>query len=78
MFAGVPVVAEKKGGIREQILHRRTGFLCENAKDFRHYIEALYADEDLYREISRNAREEAVARFGLQVCRRQLFRVLSQ
>lgn len=78
MFAGVPVVAEKIGGIREQIVHGKTGFLCNTADDFTDYIEALYYKEDLYREISRNAREHAVANFGLEVCRRNLLHLLTE
>jgi glycosyltransferase involved in cell wall biosynthesis len=77
MFAGIPVVAEKKGGIREQIVDGKTGFLCENEGDFTKCVEALYFDEGLYQEISRNAREHAKANFGLRICRENLLHLLS-
>lgn len=76
MFAGVPVVAEKKGGIREQVIHGKTGFLCETRDDFKNFIEALYQDECLYREISRNAREHAMANYRLEICREGLLNLL--
>jgi len=77
MTAGVPVVAEAKGGIRDQIEHGRTGFLCRTSSDFKQYVEGLFSDESLYRRISCTARAHAVANFGLAACRRDLLRLLA-
>ncbi len=76
MFAGVPVIAEKRGGIREQIIHGETGFLCETAEDFARYALLLRTDENLYRRIGMQAREFAIAHFGLEQSRKHLLECL--
>ncbi|HAW59316.1 MAG TPA: hypothetical protein DCX03_09965 [Bacteroidales bacterium] len=77
MFAGVPVVAERKGGIREQIIHGETGFLCETPNEFAHYVWQLSANPGLYEAISKNAREYAVEHFGYRVSRNNLLNLLN-
>ncbi len=76
MFAGVPVIAEKRGGIREQIIHGETGFLCENAEEFSRYAQLLRTDSDLYRRIGSQAREFAITHFGLKPSRKRMLELL--
>ena len=76
MFAGVPVIAEKRGGIREQIIHGETGFLCETPDDFPKYARLLCLDDILYRRITSQARAFAITNFGLEASRKNLFGLL--
>jgi glycosyltransferase involved in cell wall biosynthesis len=77
MFAGVPVIAEKRGGIREQIIHGETGFLCETSDDFARYALMLRTDETLYRRIGSQAREFAIAHFGREPSRKRMLELLA-
>jgi len=65
LASGVPVVATAVGGIPEQVAHGRTGCLVPpgDADDMARAITHLLADEAKRREFSRQAREDAVARF---------------
>ncbi len=56
MAAGVPVVAENRGGWREMIHHGRTGYLCDTDDQFAYYAARLAYDETHRLEISRQAR----------------------
>ncbi|MEM7184787.1 MAG: glycosyltransferase [Spirochaetota bacterium] len=42
MALGVPVIGVNSGGLRETILHNRTGWLCEEPLDIRKLIQAIY------------------------------------
>lgn len=74
--AGIPVVAEAKGGIRDQIVHGVTGFLCESNADYIEYVELLYRDIELYWKISTQAREYAAKHFSLISYRRRVLELL--
>lgn len=76
MFAGVPVVAEARGGVREQIVHGKTGFLCNTAEEYKKWIESLFFDEALYRKISHEARQYAKEHFSLAESRHNLLSLL--
>jgi len=56
MAAGVPVVAEDRGGWREMIDHGRTGYLCQSDDEFAYYAARLAYDEPHRVEIVRRAR----------------------
>ena len=72
MAAGVPVVAEGEGGIQDQIVHGKTGFLCRDNDDFVHYCQLLYQDEDLYQQISSQAKLHAEKHFSLKAYRKRI------
>ena len=56
MAAGVPVVAENRGGWREMIRHGRTGYLCDTDDQFAYYTARLAYDEAHRMRIARQAR----------------------
>lgn len=54
MACGTPVVGVKEGGLRESILHNKTGLLTQrNEKDFSEAIIKLMEDEDLWNKFSK-------------------------
>ena len=56
MAAGVPIVAENRGGWREMIRHGQTGYLCETDDQFAYYTAHLAYNEDLRAKIATRAR----------------------
>ena len=54
MACGTPVVGVKEGGLRESILHNKTGLLTQrNEKDFAKAITKLMEDEELWVKFSK-------------------------
>ena len=56
MAAGVPVVAEDRGGWREMIRHGQTGYLCESDDQFAYYTARLAYDEEHRMQMANQAR----------------------
>lgn len=55
MACGTPVVGVKEGGLRESILHNKTGLLTQrNEKDFANAIIKLFEDQKLWNKFSVN------------------------
>ncbi|WP_323737129.1 glycosyltransferase family 4 protein [Methanosphaera sp. ISO3-F5] len=55
MACGTPVVGVKEGGLRESILHNKTGLLTQrNEKDFANAIIKLLEDQELWNKFSAN------------------------
>ncbi len=65
MAAGLPVVAEKKGGIVEQIEDGVDGFLCDTDAEIVERTRQLVRDPELRMEMGMRARAKAVARFDV-------------
>ena len=61
MAAGVPVVAEGRGGWREMVRHGRTGYLCDDDDQFAYYAARLAYDEPHRMEMVHRARETLIA-----------------
>ena len=59
MACGIPVIAEKKGGIKDWIRHNIDGFIAESPDEYIHYLEHLYSDIDLYWKMSKAAKDRA-------------------
>ncbi|RAW81727.1 glycosyltransferase family 4 protein [Photorhabdus laumondii] len=57
MVAGIPVIAEKKGGNPEQIIHGETGFLCTGYQQARDFCQLLIQDEILRMKMGENAKK---------------------
>jgi len=68
LACGTPVVASRVGGIPEQVVEGKTGFLVSvgDAREMAGRILGLLADGDLRQEIGRLAAEDAARRFGLE------------
>ncbi|MCC8376444.1 MULTISPECIES: glycosyltransferase family 4 protein [Photorhabdus] len=60
MVAGIPVIAEKKGGNPEQIIHGKTGFLCTGYQQARDFCQLLIQDEILRMKMGENAKKRGV------------------
>lgn len=56
MAAGVPIVAEARGGWTEMIEHQQTGFLADSPEEFVAHIAHVQNDEALRIEIAKAAR----------------------
>lgn len=56
MAAGVPVVADNRGGWPEMIRHGRTGYLCDTDDQFAYCTARLAYDEEHRTQIARRAR----------------------
>jgi hypothetical protein len=57
MAAGVPIIADDRGGWREMIRHGETGFLCRTADEISYRVAQLAYDEPLRYGMIRAARE---------------------
>lgn len=63
MACGTPVVAVKEGGVRETVIHNKTGLLIDrDEKLFAHAVLTLLMDDEKRYEMSKNART-AVQKF---------------
>ena len=67
MASGLSVVAENKGGIKEQIKHKKNGFLCDTNEQFVSYTLKLIQDNQLRYDIGMAARMKAVNSFDIKV-----------
>lgn len=65
MASGLPVVADDRGGPKEQIEHGVDGFLCKTDTEFVEHITRLVSHPTLRYEMGMAARKKAVERFGL-------------
>jgi len=59
MAAGLPIVAQNAGGMPEQIVHGKTGFLCNSRQEVRYYCELLSNNPQLVEQMGKAARERA-------------------
>jgi glycosyltransferase involved in cell wall biosynthesis len=72
MAAGIPIVAEHKGGIVDLVRHGETGYLCRTREDFKRHVEALYHDTVLHQRTTQQARQWARDHVSLPAFRRNL------
>jgi len=74
LAAGLPVIAEDRGGIREQITDRQTGFLVAPDDEYliRARIEELYENPDLAKQIGAAGRKWAQENADIKVLQREL------
>jgi len=65
MASGLPILAERKGAIPEQIDDEETGLLFSTRDEFVDKLIRLYDDEGLRRALGAAAKQKAQAQFGL-------------
>ncbi len=56
MAAGVPVITDNAGGLREMIVHGRTGYLCDSPRGMGQSARFLATREDVRQEMASRAR----------------------
>ena len=54
--AGIPIVAQPRGGIPEQVIHGKTGFLSHHLHEIRKYCEKLFREPRLLEDMSGESR----------------------
>ena len=64
MAAGVPIVAEARGGWPEMLEHGRTGFVCRSDAETAHWIAHLAYDEERRQDIIARAYRRLVSRLA--------------
>ena len=68
MSAGLPVIASDDGGLREIVIHKKTGFLfktgCE--KDFEKYLIKLINNKEMRFAFGKNGKKRYSALFNLE------------
>lgn len=70
MASGIPVIASRIGGIPEIVQHGRNGLLVQeygNPAAFAAHIVNLARDPELYRRLSRQAREDVKNQFSWKI-----------
>ena len=80
MASGLPVVASGTGGIPEQVVHGKTGFLCapNDAQALASAISLLLDDPDLRRGMSESGRQRALSLFSWERVADDLSRYLHE
>jgi len=67
MSCGLPCIGANVIGIKEEISHLTTGFLCEpDPESLAEAIGTLQADEDLQRRLGENARRHVIERYSIE------------
>lgn len=66
MSSGSVLVVDNKGGWKEQIINRQTGFLCSDKYEFVKVMNELEKDPDLEDEIRINARKHVLEEYGIE------------
>ena len=59
MAAGLPIVTQNTGGMPEQIIHGKTGFLCSSRREIKFYCEMLAKNPQLLKEMGAAAKERS-------------------
>lgn len=74
---GVPVVASDHGAMRELVQHEHTGlrFRPADPEDLARTVHALWSDEELLADISRNARQEFERKYAAEANYRALIAI---
>jgi len=67
MMLGIPVVTENRGGIKNQICHGYNGYLCNKVSDYYKYTTLLLDNQDIWTNMSKNARNHAEKYFSSKV-----------
>jgi glycosyltransferase involved in cell wall biosynthesis len=79
LACGTPVVAFDVCGMPDLVMHKQTGYLAQgfDAEDLAHGIQWILADSERYLDISRMARQDAVARFSYPIVAEKYLKVFN-
>ncbi len=68
MACGLPVIGSNVGGIKQVIIHKQNGYLCQTNKDsIREAINELFNNKQLRENLGRNARKYILENHSLEV-----------
>lgn len=66
MSCGIPCIGSDVTGIREDIAHMKTGYLCEtDYESIATAIDTVLSDDSLQRTMGKNAREHILKKYGI-------------
>jgi glycosyltransferase involved in cell wall biosynthesis len=71
MASGSLLIVDDRGGWRELVRHRETGFLCRDQRDFVYYASRAAYEPDERRRMAGNARAWLEANWGLEQAKRE-------
>lgn len=77
MAMGLPVIAFESGGLREQILSGKTGYLVHSPAELAKRVKNLLTDRKRLRKLSQQSRQRAKSRFNLNDSARRFAEVLA-
>ena len=66
MSCGVPVIAFSSGGVKETVVHGKTGYLAKTEKEFIDYALKLLKSKNLHSKFSKNARKRVINYFSVR------------
>ena len=78
LAAGLPVVAENRGGIRNLVVPGETGMLCDTLHEFHRAAQELLTSPEQLRQYSENARQWARANVSPAAYRQNCERILAE
>ncbi|HKP85481.1 MAG TPA: glycosyltransferase [Blastocatellia bacterium] len=78
MACGLPVVVNNTGGMREYLVHGKTGFACNNTDEFVEFTRLLLDHPTLFVSVAREARNFAQQYHSLDSLKRRLKEFLNQ
>jgi glycosyltransferase involved in cell wall biosynthesis len=78
MAAGLPVVAECRGALPEQVDHGVNGFVCETDAEFVKHLSYLVENPDARYEMGLAARTKAIEQFDVLTLRRRTSDIMLQ
>jgi len=55
MTSGCPILATDKAGNRDQIEHKKNGYLCKDLKHFKKYLSELIKNPQKIKDMGRNS-----------------------
>lgn len=80
MSSGSVLIVDNRGGWKDLIDHKVTGFLCDDENDFIHYLQTVIDNPDTRNNIAKNARQHLEAKYSYEVSAsrwEQFFKILT-
>jgi len=71
MSSGCLLIVDKRGGWIEQVEHGKTGFLCENDRDFVYYSSRAAYETEERRKMTENARDWLTTNWGMESSKKE-------